>query len=871
MDTYDVTAEIREAFARARTHVEELRDAGTEPGEIVRAHSDDVDAIVVGVFDEALGRSGGHESGIAFVALGGYGRRELAPASDLDLMVLYRGWSSSDVTALNREVMYPLWDSRRELGDRVREPKDVLRSFDRIDEVCALIDARFLSGDRGLFADLESSIRRRLERGRANFFRDLVDSSADRHQRYGHAGHLLEPNIRDSAGGLRDIHTVLWAAKLLPGGEGLDGLVGAGHLSAIDGQLVAAGLSFLLRLRIGLHLLTSRHQDQLYLADQDELARRLGYEGREPPEGASRNGAGPADRIMQELYNHARQVDAVVQSFWDRNTHQPRRRRRAPSSEPAGDGCVIVDGRVEVIAATHPRDDPAGWLRVFRTAVRRGVPVGRSSLNRLQEELSSSSSLTWSSESREVFFDILQSGASGVRALEAMDLAGLLQALIDEWGPIRCFPQRDLYHRYTVDRHLLAAVAELAASRSAEEADLRDAWAKVDDHQPLFLAALLHDLGKGRGGDHSNLGATIAADVAGRIGLDQRRIEDVEFLVREHLTLVTVATRRDLNDPKTIDEIVSSVGSVERLAMLFLLTRADSLATGPEAWSSFRASLVRELYAGTKQRLEGAPDAPAEMSQRLDALAAELDLSRGEAARLIGPMPEAWLTGLDVGSARRQLSLLQNPLGHGEVRTSAEHLEEADEFIVVAPDRPGLFAAVAGVLALRGIDVHDAEIYTRSDGVALEVFRVRGAHGSVPEDRWQQIHQDIIGAFEGRLDLDEALGRKAAQARRRRLGVRPRAPSQVVVDNNASETHTVVEVHTEDRLGLLRLITKALVDAGCDLSLAKIATHGVDVVDVFYVHDLQGHRITDVEHIRLIEDNLNRALAVTKQRAQPSG
>jgi [protein-PII] uridylyltransferase len=250
----------------------------------------------------------------------------------------------------------------------------------------------------------------------------------------------------------------------------------------------------------------------------------------------------------------------------------------------------------------------------------------------------------------------------------------------------------------------------------------------------------------------------------------------------------------------------------------------------------------------------------------LDALAAELELSRDAAARLIGPMPEAWLVGLEVGAARRQLNLLRDPLAHGEVRTSAERLEEADELIVVAPDRPGLFAAVAGVLALRGIDVHDAEIYTRSDGVALEVFRVRGAHGSVPDERWQQIHQDIIGALEGRLDLDEALGRKAAQARRRRLGARPRAALQVVVDNNASQTHTVVEVHTEDRLGLLRVITKALVDAGCDLSIAKIATYGVDVVDVFYVHDLEGHRITDAEQIRRIEDNLSRALAVTRSR-----
>jgi [protein-PII] uridylyltransferase len=844
-----VSEEIRERFARARRHVEERQHAGTPPDEIVEAHTDDVDEIVVGAFETALASSPREGGGVALVALGGYGRRDLAPMSDLDLLLLYRGWSSPDITSLNRDVMYPLWDSGRELGDRVREPRDVVRNLVRIDETSAVIDARFLAGDRGLYADLEGSVLRRIERGRAGYFKDLIQATRDRHKRYGHAGHLLEPNLRDSAGGLRDEHTLLWASKLLPGGAGIDGLVASGYLSELDGRLVRDARSFLLRLRIELHLLTGRHQDQLYLAEQDDVAKRLGYEGAD--------GRAPADAMMQQLYGHARHVDAIVSSFWDRVTHsKQRRRRRGSGSVSIGDGCVLQDGRIEVVAVTQLREDPAAWLRVFRQAVRRGAVIGRGSLNRLHEEVEHTVQLSWTSEAREVFLDILQAGRSGISALEAMDSTGLLGALLPEWSPIRAFPQRDLYHRFTIDLHLLTAVGELAESRASDERELKDAWSRVGDPQPLFVATLLHDIGKGRDADHSVVGAELATAAAERMGLLPDRVSDVTFLVREHLTLASVATRRDLNEPRTIDDVVERVGDARRLAMLFLLTRADSLATGPEAWSSFRASLVRELYQRTLQRFEGAPEVPAEASGRLAALATALDLPLAETERLVGPMPDAWLAGRDLAAECRQLELLREPLGPREVRTAVTEMTEADEFVVVAPDRPGLFATIAGVLAMRGIDVHDAEIYTRTDGVALDLFRVMGTHGKVPPERWDRVREGIAAALDGSLDVDEALAQKAAQERRRRGPARARSAGQIRIDNSASQTHTVVEVHTEDRLGLLRQITKALADAGCDLSLAKVATYGANVVDAFYVRDLDGNKITDPDDLRRIDERL---------------
>jgi [protein-PII] uridylyltransferase len=852
-----MSVHVRTAFERARARVEELQRSGAPASTVVEEHAKDADIIVTNVFEDALARSGHDQAGIALIALGGYGRSELAPNSDLDLLLLHRGWSSADVTALNRAVMYPLWDSKRELGDRIRDPKDVLRTLAHIDEVCALLDARLLSGDRGLFADMRAGVWRRIERSRASFFADLVKASAERHARYGHAGHLLEPNIRDSAGGLRDIHTVGWASKVLPGSRGgIDSLVDAGFLSRIDAELVTSARSYLLRLRVELHLATGRHQDQLYLAEQDEIAERLGY--------TALDGRPPADRLMQELYFHTREADAVVSNFWDRVIHlKPRRRFRGSSRESVSvaDGCVVKDGRLEVVATTNVGENAAGWMRVFRQSALRGVQVGRHSINRLHEEIAAvTKPLPWSGETRDVFLDVLQSADGGARALDVMVMGGLLPALLPEWEPIRAFPQRDLYHRFTVDRHLIAAVEELARSREVADPDVRDAWTSVGDADALFVAALLHDIGKGRGGDHSALGAELASGVAARMELTAAQIDDVAFLVREHLLLAETATRRDLNDPKTTEETAGRVGDVRRLAMLHLLTRADSLATGPEAWSSFRSSLVRELYTRTRDFLEGAPLQEAASAERLAQLSVALELSHADALRLIGPMPESWVMSTDPGSAGRQIALLSDPLGPDEVRTGVHSSAEADELIVVAHDRPGLFSIVAGVLALRGFDIHDAEIYTRSDGIALEVFRVIGHHGSVSDERWARIGADIVAALGGSLDLDAELATKSTQTRRRREPRRRERAARVVVDNGASDANTVVEVHTSDRLGLLRLITKTLAEAGCDLSLAKVATYGVQVVDVFYVRDLEGRKITDPAHIQRIESSLVAAL-----------
>jgi [protein-PII] uridylyltransferase len=835
---------LKEAFERALDAARRAHESGEGGHTVAALHASSVDDVLHGVFAGALAQTGRPSAGVALVALGGYGRGELAPHSDLDLLVVHRGWPAPDVEALNRALVYPLWDAGRDLGNRVREARDILKPPARLDEWAALLDARFLAGDHRFYVDLEGSLLANARRSRAAFFRALGEETARRHTAYGHAGHLLEPDVRDSAGGLRDLHALCWAAKLLPQSPGpLDALVAAGYLSQADRDAVGSASDFLTRVRVELHLRAGRRQDRLYLQDQDAVAAGLGYSD--------------GDELMRELYRHAREVDAVSSSVRERLAHAVRRFRRS-HARTVGDGCVIREGRLDVVAAVPPHEDAAGWLQVFVHAHAAGVAVTRTSLNWLRSLCAAAPDAHWTAAARDAFVDILRAGATD--ALEAMDAAGFLGLLVPEWSPVRCAPQRNLYHRFTVDMHGFETVAELARGVSSDEPDVADAWSRVGDTEALFLGALLHDVGKARGGDHIELGVPLARAAVSRMGFGEGVVEDVSFLVREHLTLAEAAVRRDLNDERTIERTVLRAGDPRRLAMLFLLTRADSLATGPEAWSGFRASLVRELYAKALHALERGPVTFSRAAHEADTKRAAVlrELADVPAAdRLVDDMPLAWL--LSSHATPAQLRMMTTVPAPGEVRMDVSACDDADTVTIVARDRPGLFAAITGALASRSVDVLAADIWTRRDGAALEVFRVRGAHGPLASERWESIREDVRRAVAGDLDVRRALRERAATTRP--PAVAGREP-RVLVDNATSDFATVVEVHATDRPGLLHTITSALADAGCDLQLAKVATYGVDVVDVFYVRDLDGQRIVDRDRIAEIERSILAALGV---------
>jgi [protein-PII] uridylyltransferase len=559
---------------------------------------------------------------------------------------------------------------------------------------------------------------------------------------------------------------------------------------------VQAALELLLDVRGELHRRTAgagrRVVDRLLLQEQDAVAAALGHTD--------------ADALIAAVSGAGRTIAYASDTTWQRVRPAPkrslfgRRARAAPVRRPLADDVVEQDGEVVLARAATPRSDPALVLRVAAAAARADLPVAPHTLARLAAE-GLDLPVPWPRPALDALVQLLAAGPPAVPVLEALDQAGLLVRLLPEWESVRSKPQRNSYHRFTVDRHLMETAAAAAGlTRRVARPDL------------LLLGALLHDIGKGLPGDHTEVGMRVVADLAPRLGLPADDVAVLVALVEHHLLLPDVATRRDLADPATARAVAAAVGTAEVLALLHALTEADSAATGPAAWSSWKAGLLAELVRRTAALLAGAPaPGPAPLSAAQERLVAQG-----------GPLLEA----------------------HG------------DEVTVVAPDRPGLLSLAAGVLALHRLDVRSASVFGRG-GTAVTVCRVKPRFGALPV--WTVVQSDLRRALDGSLDLQGVLAaREAAYARRTGL---PPAPPAVRLLDDASDTATVVEVHAADALGVLHRITGALTATGVDVRTAHISTLGADVVDAFYVVDPDGGTLTDLALRRRVEQDLLTALA----------
>jgi [protein-PII] uridylyltransferase len=757
--------------------------------------------------DRAVGElAGGLPPGVAVLALGGYGRRLLLPRSDVDLMVVHDERRPDRVREAAERLFYPFWDAGIALGHAVRTIEECLAgAHRRVDVACSLLDARWVVGARGPGEELAAGLLAALRKEAKTFADRLRADTEDRHHRFPPATMALEPDLKEGAGGLRDVHAVGWATR-----------VSGDALRAREAAALDAAEEFLVRVRSALHLEAGRRADRLVAAYQPQVASAFGFD--------ATAGWAATDALMRALFEHARTVDHV---------------RRGLLSPP-GDG-------LDAAAPATPED----VLEAFAAASRSAAPLSPSAMDAVEEADLGPAPYGWTAVGRRAFLDILGSGSSGTRALEALDRLGLLVRFLPEWDAVRCRPQRNPYHRSTVDVHLMRTADNVARALAGEDSHdpvLGTAAAAADDAHALLLGALFHDIGKTGTPDHAEVGERVAAGALKRMGIEGRTREDALFLVRHHLLLSDTAVRRDLDDENPILDVAADVGDPRRLAMLYVLTVADAEATGPHAASPWRLALVRELVGKVQHVMESGemgPDRAALLADRLEAIARLLDREEPDSVRrYLSRLPRPYVLAVEPRVAARHFRLVGPPIGATEVRTTAERGERegTHDVTVVASDRPGLLARISGSLSLVGLNILSAQVFTTEDGAAIDRFVVEPSfHGDVDEERWRRFRRTLRRALEGRLWLEERVREK----RRHYPAPDPVVATEVRVLDDASDFFTVVEVETADRIGLLHDLAHAFEDLRLDVHLAKVATYGPRVVDAFYVRDLEGRKLAD--------------------------
>lgn len=759
-------------------------------------------------------------AGVSLVAVGGYGRGRLSPFSDVDLLIVHDDAAADDVTGLAERLLYPLWDAGLKVGHGVRTPRESeALGRERLDVRTAMLDGRLLAGASAPWGAVRDAVVASVREEPRAFAEALAADADARRERHGAVSSLLEPELKEGSGGLRDVRLLGWLEAAI--GRPLEE---AGVLRAAEREATDEADEFLERVRGALHLGSGRATDRLTLEQQPQIARDLGF--------LDEPGLAAVDGLMRAVFEHARQVEHVTRSAFDR----------------------FLRGTVDV-----PDVEPSavGILRAFTAAARERGVMPAAALDRIQS--AAPAELTWTDDVRDAFLGLLREGVDGVRALEILDRIGLLERYLPAWGDVRCRPQRDPYHRSSVDVHLLHALEGMCRLLDhPDDADplAAEAARSVRDRDALLLGALLHDIGKNGRGGHVAEGARIADAALRELRVAEPTLDLAAFLVAEHLLLSDTATRRDLEDEDLVVGIAARVGDPDRLAALYLLTIADAGATGPMAWTSWRATLVRELVAKVQHVLERG-DVGADTATRLAERASALRevLPAEDPAHLdafLRGMPSGYVLTLPVDRIARQYPLVAPSLAAREVRTQAEPGSRPGTYSVtiVTPDRPGLLSMIAGALSLAGLSILTAQVFTTDDGAAVDVFEVEGAfEARVEEERWREFRGTLRRAIEGRISL----AYRVREKRRHYPASRHDVPVRVHVDNDASDFFTVVEVGAPDRIGLLFDVTRTLTDQQLDVHLAKVATYGERVIDAFYVRDDLGRKVDDPERIAELE------------------
>jgi len=811
---------------------------------------------------------------IAVLAVGGYGRAEMAPHSDVDLLFLTPWKITPWAESVIESMLYMLWDLKLKVGHASRTVKDCLRlGREDITIRTALLEHRFVAGHAPLAAELGDRLWSELFRNTGpEFIEAKLAERAERHRRQGGQRYVLEPNVKEAKGGLRDLQTLYWIGKYLNRVPSAAGLVGAGLFTAEEFATFQRAEEFLWAARCHMHYITARATDQLTFDLQVEVAARMGYR--------DSGGRRAVEIFMQDYFRHATRVGELTRIFLTeleaRHAKPEARLKGLFGRHKVKPGYKLVQGRIDVADPAKFLTDKLNLLRVFEEGLRSGYLLHPNVMRLVAGQLHLiDDDMRDNPEAQRIFLDLMLKHGNPERSLRRMNELGVLSAFLPEFEPVVAMMQFNVYHHYTVDEHIIQTISTLAQierGELVEDLPLSSSILKAGvNRRVLYVALLLHDIGKGRPEDHSIIGAQIARRLAPRLGLNEEESETVEWLVRYHLLMSDMAQKRDIGDPRTVRDFAKAVKTRKRLDLLTVLTVCDIRGVGPDTWNNWKAMLLRQLYRLTAEALEGGlehynrekreDEAKAALRARLADWTAE-EINR-ECGRHYAPYWQGLTTDTQEVFAR-----MLKGLGDDEIRIDLhpDSGRDATRAAFALADHPGIFSRLAGALALVGANVVDARTYTSKDGYATPVFWVQDREGKPYEVAGlPRLRQMIEKTLRGEVVARQALaGRDKVKKREREF----RFPTHITFDNEGSEIYTIIEVDTRDRPGLLYDLTRTLAANNIYIASAVIATYGAQVVDSFYVKDMFGLKLHAKGKQESLDRKLRQAITEGAERAQ---
>ena len=810
-------------------------------------------------------REGAPPAPLVLVALGGYGRGELHPLSDLDLMIIYDGEMGPYVQRVTQGILYALWDLGLQVGHAVRSLPDCL-AMARTDfpSRTSMQQARFLVGDRRLFNRFRKVLAENVyQKDFAQFLETMLAERDQRYRKFGGSPYIGEPNVKESAGGLRDIHEAMWLASTKFGTRTLRELLDKRLITDREQKATDEALTFLWRVRNELHFLSGHKNDVLSRDVQPQIAKNFGY--------AADEVSLAVEKFMRDYYLHARVIHRVSRRLIARCRETLAHRgavQRKLRQEALADGLVVIDEQIHLV---HPdgralREDPVRLMKVFWHGHRLGLELGIDVERAIEASLDLvDESFQRSPEVRDLLLSICRSWGRVATTFRQMHELGFLGRYLPEWGALTCLVQYDVYHKYTADQHSLLALEHLEAlapGQSLESEGLARVVNDVERSDLLMLGMLLHDIGKGKGHGHVAKGIPLVEALTARLGLPAADADKVVFLVAHHLTMSHIAQRRDIDDPKTIEALVDVCLTPERLRMLYVLTAADMRAVGPGVMTGWQAQMLGEVYSRALARLTGGQ---VELPSRELVVARVWEAMQHEGSRRavtahLAMLSDRYLVTTSPQRIACHLRLVER-LEEDTAATELFHHPDLDssELVIATRDVPGLFSLIAGTLAAHGINVLSAQIHTRADGIAIDTFQVNDPLGEpvTEEARWRRTVEALRKVIAGEETVEALLAKRRTG---RPPGEPVAGPPKISVDNRLSDSHTVVEVKCPDRVGLLYAITRTLSALGLDIGSARIATEIDHAYDTFYVTDREGRRVEDPAAMSRFREALEEAL-----------